>query len=230
MIAASRLVLAIVALLAIAGCSDDDSGKAVTTAAIAAAISVGTGFDFYVLSLSWSPTWCKANDPKGKTDQCEPGDRHGLVVHGLWPQYESGYPEDCPSRAPRRVPEALGRQYLDLIPSMGLIGHQWRKHGTCSGLDQADYLAVIRAARESLVIPPELLASTQPRNLSVSALEADFVKKNPGMTPNMIAVTCEGRLLDEIRICFDRELNFRACPEVDRRACGKGTVLVPPAQ
>lgn len=230
MIAASRLVPAVVALLAIAGCSGEDSGKAASPAAISAAIPVGTGFDFYVLSLSWSPTWCKANDPKGKTDQCEPGDGHGLVVHGLWPQYESGYPEGCPSRAPRRVPEALGRQYLDLIPSMGLIGHQWRKHGTCSGLDQADYLAVIRAARERLAIPPDLLTSTQPRDLSVSALETDFVKKNPGMTPNMIAVTCEGRLLDEIRICFDRELNFRACPEVDRRACRKGTVVVPPAQ
>ncbi len=230
MIATERLLPAFVALLAIAGCSGEDGGKAASPAANAAAIPVGTGFDFYVLSLSWSPSWCKANDPQGRTDQCEEGDGRGLVVHGLWPQYESGYPENCPSRAPRRVPEVLGRQYLDLIPSMGLIGHQWRKHGTCSGLDQAEYLAVTRAARERLAIPPGLLSTSQSRDLSVSAIETAFVEKNPGMTPQMIAVTCEGRLLDEIRICFDKELNLRTCTEVDSRACRRSAVVLPPAQ
>ncbi len=230
MIAAERFLPAFVALLAIAGCSGEDGGRAASPTANAAAIPVGTGFDFYVLSLSWSPTWCKANDAKGKTDQCEEGDGHGLVVHGLWPQYESGYPENCPSWAPRRVPEVLGRQYLDLIPSMGLIGHQWRKHGTCSGLDQADYLAATRAARERLAVPPDLLSTSQSRNLSIAAIETAFVERNPGMTPQTIAVTCEGRLLDEIRICFDKELNFRTCPEVDSRACRRSVVVLPPAQ
>jgi len=225
LITASRLIPAVVCLLAIAGCSGEDSGKAGSSAGVLPAIPVGEGFDFYVLSLSWSPTWCKANDPKGKTDQCRPG--HGLVVHGLWPQYESGYPENCPSRSPRRVPETLGRQYLDLIPSMGLIGHQWRKHGTCSGLDQADYFTVTRAARERLAIPPELASTVGSRDLSVAAIEAALAAKNPGMTPKMIAVICDGRLLEEIRICFDKELKFRACPEVDGRACRRSAVVLP---
>ncbi|ODR89230.1 ribonuclease T(2) [Sinorhizobium alkalisoli] len=231
LIAAERLLPAFVALFAIAGCSGDDGSMAASPAANTEAIPVGTGFDFYVLSLSWSPSWCKANDPQGKTDQCETGGRRrGLVVHGLWPQYERDYPENCPSQAPRRVPEALGRQYLDLIPSMGLIGHQWRKHGTCSGLGQADYFAVTRMARERLTIPPDLLSTGQSRNLSVSSIESAFVKKNPGMTQQMIAVTCEGRLLDEVRICFDKELNFRTCPGVDSRACRRSAVVLPSAQ
>lgn len=231
MIAAERLLPAFVALLAIAGCIGEDRAKAASPAANTEAIPLGTGFDFYVLSLSWSPSWCKAYDPQGKTDQCEAGGRRrGLVVHGLWPQYESGYPENCPSQAPRRVPEALGRQYLDLIPSMGLIGHQWRKHGTCSGLGQADYFAVTRIARERLAIPPDLLSTGQSRDLSVSSIEMAFVEINPGMTPQMIAVTCEGRLLDEIRICFDKELNFRICPQVDSRACRRSAVDLPRAQ
>lgn len=235
MIAVKRLLPALAGLLAIAGCSGKDGGKAAATAGggagkdAAVTVPVGKGFDFYVLSLSWSPSWCVGNDPTGKTDQCERGDGHGLVVHGLWPQNESGYPEYCPTRAPDRVPETLGRQYRDLIPSMGLIGHQWRKHGTCSGLSQADYFAVTRAARERLAIPPELAPTVGSGELSVSAIEAAFAARNPGMTQDMIAVTCEGRLLEEIRICFDKELNFRACPEVDSRACRRSTVLVPPA-
>ncbi|WEX78517.1 ribonuclease T(2) [Sinorhizobium numidicum] len=234
--AARKLLPTLVGILAIAGCSDEGAKNTLPStrtdtekAAASVTVPVGKGFDFYVLSLSWSPTWCDANDPKGKSDQCEAGSGHGLIVHGLWPQNEDGYPEFCPTRQSDRVPEALGRQYLDLIPSMGLIGHQWRKHGSCSGLRQADYFAVTRAARERLAIPPELTSNGGPRDLSVPAIEAALAAKNPGMTKNMIAVTCEGRLLEEIRICFDKELKFRACPEVDRQACRRSTVLLPPA-
>ncbi|PST25483.1 ribonuclease T(2) [Mesorhizobium plurifarium] len=232
--AAVRLFPAVVALVTIAGCSDEKDGPAPPNSpaaehAATLSVPVGKGFDFYVLSLSWSPTWCDANDPRGKSDQCEAGSGHGLIVHGLWPQNENGYPEYCRTRQSDRVPEALGRQYFDLIPSMGLIGHQWRKHGTCSGLSQGDYFAVTRAARERLTIPVELTAADGSANLSVSAIEAAFAERNSGMTSEAIAVTCEGRLLEEVRICFDKELKFRACPQVDRQACRRDTVSLPAA-
>ena len=233
--AARQLLPAIVALLTVAGCSDEGGtttapgSSAAATSAATALVPIGKGFDFYVLSLSWSPSWCAVNDPKGKSDQCETGSGHGLIVHGLWPQNDDGgYPEYCRTRQSDRVPESLGRRYLDLIPSMGLIGHQWRKHGTCTGLSQGDYLAVARAARNRLVIPPELASAGESRNLPVSAIETAFTATNPGMTKEMVAVACEGSLLEEIRICFDKELNFRACPEVDRRACRRGTISLPP--
>ncbi|MDK1384951.1 ribonuclease T(2) [Sinorhizobium sp. 8-89] len=234
--AAKRLLPALVGVLTIAACSDESADKTTPNSATGgtktiatAPVPVGRGFDFYVLSLSWSPTWCGSNDPSGKSDQCEAGSRRGLIVHGLWPQNERGYPEYCPTRQSDRVPDSLGRQYLDLIPSMGLIGHQWRKHGTCSGLSQADYFAVARAARERLTIPPELASTEKSRDLPVSVIEAALIAKNPGMTPETIAVTCEARLLEEIRICFDKTLKFRACPEVDRQACRRGAVSLPPA-
>ncbi|MDE3818332.1 ribonuclease T(2) [Sinorhizobium meliloti] len=230
------LLPAIVVLGTLVGCGGEDGSqtapnpsKDLARSASIAPAPVGTGFDFYVLSLSWSPTWCDANDPKGKSDQCETGSGHGLIVHGLWPQNENGYPEYCRTRHSDRVPESLGRQYFDLIPSMGLIGHQWRKHGTCSGLSQRDYFAVTRAAHERLTIPPELTTTDGAESLSVQAIEAAFEKKNSGMTSESIAVTCEGRLLEEIRICFDKELKFRACPQVDRQACRRDTVSLPPA-
>jgi ribonuclease T2 len=232
LISASKRLLPVLALLAATGCSDEGDKKpnpdtVPPTGAVSASVPIGTGFDFYVLSLSWSPTWCKGNDPKKRSTQCERG--YGLIVHGLWPQNETGYPQFCPTRQSDRVPEALGRQYLDIVPSMGLIGHQWRKHGTCSGLSQADYFAVTRAARGKLAIPAELASSEGSRNLSVASIETAFAAKNPGMAKDMIAVTCEGSLVEEIRICFDKELKFRTCPEIDCRACRRDTVLLPAA-
>lgn len=216
------------------GCSDQNTEKPPATAEndskkAAVTVPIGSGFDFYVLSLSWSPTWCGGNDPDGKSDQCEVGANRGLIVHGLWPQNERGYPDFCPTRQSDRVPSSLGRQYLDLIPSMGLIGHQWRKHGSCSGLSQEDYFAVTRAAWKRLALPSELSPSRRTTNIAVTSLEDTLVAKNPGLTKDAVAVTCEGNRLEEIRICFDKSLNFRSCPAVDRQACRKGSVSLPPA-
>ena len=54
-------------------------------------------FDFYVLSLSWSPSFCEAARERGNTgrsQQVQCGGRpFSFVVHGLWPQYERGFPD-----------------------------------------------------------------------------------------------------------------------------------------
>src|SRR5580704_5376656 len=56
-------------------------------------------FDYYVLSLSWSPSFCeeaqeRGNGGRSQQQQCG-GRPFSFVVHGLWPQYERGYPEYC---------------------------------------------------------------------------------------------------------------------------------------
>jgi ribonuclease T2 len=182
-------------------------------------VPLGKGFDFYVLSLSWSPTWCADNDTGGKTQQCRKGGDHGFIVHGLWPQNDRGYPEFCPSRQPDRVPENLGRTIMDIIPSMGLIGHQWRKHGSCSGLSQKDYFAVTRAAWERIRVPAELEPQRDGIRLAPDSVEQAFVTANPGLERKGIAVTCAGGQLEEVRICMTPDLSFRPCPEVDRAGC-----------
>lgn len=185
-------------------------------------------FDFYVLSLSWSPTFCSTAEAERNRDQCGSARNYGLVVHGLWPQYERGYPQSCRSDAPNRVPSALGRQYFDIMPSMGLIGHQWRKHGTCSGLDQQDYFATLRRAFERVTVPDLLKRRSTQMRILPNELERQFIAVNPGLSPGGIAVTCEADKLEEVRICLTRDLEFRPCPEVDRGGCRRPAIAIPP--
>ena len=43
-------------------------------------------FDYYVLALSWSPSFCEASGERGTPPQQQCGARaYSFVVHGLWP-------------------------------------------------------------------------------------------------------------------------------------------------
>ena len=117
-------------------------------------------FDFYVLTLSWSPSFCEAASERGNSgrSQTQCGGRpFSFVVHGLWPQYERGFPEYCQRPAPR-LARSIMTSMLDLMPAPGLIFNEWDKHGTCSGLAAKAYFENIRKARAAVRIPEEFLA------------------------------------------------------------------------
>ncbi|MBB3705437.1 ribonuclease T2 family protein [Aminobacter aminovorans] len=194
-----------------------------------AAVPRGQGFDFYVLALSWSPSYCEAEGEQANGQQCRAGRPYGFVVHGLWPQYERGYPENCPTNVSDVSSDRLHGLY-DLIPSAGLIRHQWRKHGTCSGLGQDDYFKVLRAARDRIEIPKEFKSLASYRTLAPGQAERAFLQSNPDMPADAVAVTCDRRYLRELRICMGKDLAFRACPEIDRRACRLDKVVMPPVR
>ncbi|WP_414692797.1 ribonuclease T2 family protein [Pararhizobium sp.] len=241
-----RLVPVLFSLFILASCNDDQAeqkppqknANTVTATPIAGNstarapsntkfVPLGSGFDFYVLSLSWSPTWCLENDPSGRSQQCAVENSHGFIVHGLWPQNERGYPEFCRTREPDRVPDALGRTLFDIMPSMGLIGHEWRKHGSCSGLSQKDYFAVLRAARERVSIPASLQTVRSQQRTSAADIETRLTTANPGLQANAIAVGCSAGQVEEVRICFTKDLGFRACGEIDRGGCKMKNLSLP---
>lgn len=216
--------LCLATFLVLAGCApssgEDDAGLVAAR---------GTGFDFYVLSLSWSPSFCEAEGERANRGQCGPERDLAFIVHGLWPQFERGYPEFCASGEPERVPEELIATALDIMPSAGLIGHQWRKHGSCTGLSQREYLEATREAFRRVAIPQGLSRAMADRTADPDDVEGVFLEANPGLPANGIAVTCaEGRLA-EVRICMSKGLDFRTCPEVDERACRASTISVPAA-
>ena len=192
-------------------------------------LPIGKGFDFYVLSLSWSPSYCEAEGEDANRQQCAASRPYAFVVHGLWPQFERGFPESCPTGESDVSSETL-RTLYDIMPSAGLIRHQWRKHGSCSGLSRDNYFAVLRAARERIAIPAEFRRLDAYRTLDPDAAESAFLQANQTLAPEGVAVTCDKRYLREVRICLTKELGFRPCPEIDRRACRLPKVVMPPVR
>jgi ribonuclease T2 len=184
-------------------------------------------FDFYVLSLSWSPSYC-ADATASRSPQCRIGARHGFVVHGLWPQYERGFPLACGS--PGWLPEELIESMLDIMPDRGLVLHEWKQHGTCSGLQPEDYFAKLRDAFAKVTTPAEIATADTDLTLSAAAIEAGFVDSNPGLSRTGIAVRCDDGRLEEVRICLDVDLHFRSCREVDQRGCRQRQLLLPAPQ
>ena len=61
-------------------------------------------------------------------------------------------------------------------------------------------------------------------------VEEAFVKVNPGLTRDAIAVTCGSRRLSEVRICLGKDFRFRPCPEIDARACRRDQLVMPPVR
>lgn len=171
-------------------------------------------FDFYVLSLSWSPTFCiKHKNLSQSEDQCKSGSDKGFVVHGLWPQFEHGYPRSCPSNkgGPNN---GLALQMLDIMPSTRLVRLEWERHGTCSGLEPNEYFQTLRKAREKINIPN---FNYQDRPTS-ALIEQEFTKSNPGLERDGIAIIHNDNMMAEVRICLTKSLEFRTCDEVNSRA------------
>jgi ribonuclease T2 len=187
-------------------------------------------FDFYVLSLSWSPSFCAAaaerNATRSANEQC--GARpYSFVVHGLWPQYDKGFPEYCQQPSPRLY-RGIVSSMLDLMPAPHLIFNEWDKHGTCSGLSPRAYFETVRKARAAVKIPPDYVDLEQPLSVAPGAVEDAFIKANPGLSASSIAVDCDNKRLTEVRICLAKDLQFHDCAEIAKRSCRRDQVLMPP--
>src|ERR1700722_11195560 len=188
-------------------------------------------FDFYVLSLSWSPSFCEEASERGneQRSQAQCGGRpFSFVVHGLWPQYEHGFPEYCDRNS--YLDRNIMTSMLDLMPAPGLIFNEWKKHATCAGLGPRPYFETIRQAHRAVHIPPEFLNPTDAKTVTPSELEEAFIKVNPGLNDAAISITCNRTRLSEVRICMSKDLQFRACEELERRGCRRDQVTMPPVR
>ncbi len=184
-------------------------------------------FDFYVLALSWSSGFCEAGGAEKARDQCAAGANLGFVVHGLWPQFEHGFPSDCDPGA-RPVTRTALETTVGLYPSEGLARYEWRKHGTCTGKPPVAYFNDVRVARDKVQIPSEFLRLRNEEKVDPGTLARTFLAANAGLRPNMIAIDCQRGILQEVRICLSKDLrDFHACPEVARATCRSSEIAVP---
>ena len=191
-------------------------------------VNAGGVFEVYVVSVWWWRSFCEEAAERGGRSQIQCGGRpFAFVVHGLWPQYENGFPEYCQRPAPR-LNRSIVSSMLDLMPAPGLIFNEWDKHGTCSGLADRSYFETIRKARAAIKIPAEYLDLSQAKTVAPAEVEEAFIKANPGLSNAAVSVTCNRTRLSEVRICLSKDLQFRACDENERRTCRRDQVTMPP--
>lgn len=193
-------------------------------------------FDYYAMVLSWSPTFCAENPRNSEDPQCgrRPDRPYAFVLHGLWPQYERGFPNSCPTQERPFVTERTINGILDIMPSRPLVIHEYRKHGVCSGLGPEAYFDFARKLHQKVKIPARFQSPGTNQMVDTAAVIGEFVSANPGLKPDMLAVSCggPGNRLKDVRVCFSREGEFRACGgnENQRRMCGAPRVFVPPVR
>ncbi|NIL17474.1 ribonuclease [Pseudomonas sp. ATCC PTA-122608] len=179
-------------------------------------------FDLYVLSLSWSPTFCLTHPDD---QQCS-GKGYGFVLHGLWPQYaKGGWPASCAPQS--RLSDADYARGKTLFPSPKLLKHEWAKHGTCSGLEASAYLDKTDAALGVVKIPQQLEPFNVPSGLAARDIEALFRESNPAMGNHGLAVICKGAVLTEVRVCLTKDLAFAGCPRSVKSQCRDGDIRIP---
>lgn len=182
--------------------------------------------DHYVLVLSWSPTHCLKERDSG---QCGAEQDHDFVLHGFWPQYAKGWPEDCYEGKRPWIPSEVIDEMRDIMPSNGLIIHEYRAHGTCTGLAPEAYYDTARKAYDQVNVPTPLDDPTTQRFLSPERIESEFIAANDWLKPDMIAVTCRRGNLYDVRICFSNDIEPQACgANIDqKRLCPLKRITVP---
>lgn len=182
-------------------------------------------FDYYVLALSWSPNWCQLEGNARQSEQCD--EDHGWILHGLWPQFHRGYPSYCRTieRAPSR---GMTADMADIMGTSGLAWHQWKKHGTCTGLSASGYYALSREAYGRITRPAVFRKLDQSVKLPANVVEQAFLRDNPEIEPDGLTVTCRDGHIQEVRICLSRDLAPVPCGQDVVRDCTLSDALFHP--
>ncbi|KAJ54913.1 ribonuclease T [Actibacterium mucosum KCTC 23349] len=182
-------------------------------------------FDYYVLALSWSPTWCAIEGRERGSPQCDAD--HGWVLHGLWPQYEDGWPSYCRTMHRPATRSETGAM-VDIMGSSGSAWHQWKKHGVCSGLSAPDFFALSRLAYDQVNRPDVFRKLSKPVKLPARVVEEAFLQANPDWAADMLTITCRDARIQEARLCLTRDMKPRVCGADVRRDCTMQDALFDP--
>ncbi len=203
-------------------------GMLLLTAGMASADGETAGdFDYYVMALSWSPTWCALEGDRRGSPQCDRDADHGWILHGLWPQYEDGWPSYCPTNA-RNPSRSDTRNEADLFGTSGNAWHQWNKHGRCTGLTADDYYSLSREAYERITRPGIFRKLEDPIRLPAAVVEQAFLEENEQLEADQITITCKSGRIQEARICLTRDLELRTCGRDVIRDCTMTDALFDP--
>jgi ribonuclease T2 len=186
----------------------------------------GGQFDYYLLSLSWAPNYC-ASHPSDNSSECKIGGHTAFVLHGLWPQPNSGPPPmSCSTANP--VATATVEHMLNLMPTRSLIQHEWQKHGTCSGLSAQDYFAKVEQAFKEVQVPDQYRNLNHEQHSSLPDVEKSFADVNHAPR-EAFRISCHAGDLVSIEVCMDKNLQYQSCT-LSVRECPVSEVEMRPLQ
>jgi len=199
-------------------------------------------YDYLTLALSWSPTFCVSSSGHADREQCGGTNKYGFVAHGLWPVFPRGAgsaAKGCGGDS-SSLTDKSAEKVRGIMPSRKLVNHEWEKHGTCFGGDAANYFGKVRTAWDKVKVPQKFKSPSQESKMTADQIRKAFIEANPTIPSTALAVTCQrprGKglpaerplMLKEVRICLDKDLNFKACGTQVKDRCAS-EALVPPVR
>lgn len=209
-----------------------------------------------LLVMTWGPSLCEV---EAANAGCKSGHVGSLgptlILHGLWPQPKSQ--QLC--GVPKSVADRAGNTQGNAMPSVDLPGvvqarlqtmmsdasmmvpHEWYTHGTCSGLDPAQYftLAASFADQVSKVLDPVFVQSRGKR-LSPGTVRGRIDAAFGQGAGDRVGLTCRttgdrGSVTYEVQLSLPAVVEMRSSADtsvgewllkgpVTSAGCGHGTV------
>lgn len=199
---------------------DNPAADATTTPKEAASVGKASGNRFLILAASWEPAFCEGarDKPECQSMGNKRFDATHFSLHGLWPQDEycgvsrtlidldkAGRWAQLP---PVELDEATRATLDQVMPGTRsqLERHEWIKHGTCSGMTQAEYfgtsILLLSALNSSKV--QALFAANIGRQLSAAQVRAAFDESFGAGAGERVKLACDDddrrRLISELTL------------------------------
>ncbi len=185
-------------------------------------------FDFYVLSMSFQPEFCyqHRNDSFPGCENPRELWRSSLTLHGLWPEDNDGtWPSTCTKEKfnPKTVADLGPDRFATLWPNVkasehskahyAFWGHEWSKHGTCTGLSQDEYFDT---ALKHFLPTPSIVREKYGKELPASDLLKAY-RVDQSYDGGDVVLVCSGggRYLSEVRICVARDRQGNGSQRID---------------
>lgn len=148
------------------------------------------GYQYLVYSVTWQPSFCKL---KPETVGCDQP-LQKFLTHGIWP-YSDGTSQktnrhpafcntspSCKSTAECEISDgALDQivqnpQIAELVTAepKQMFQHEWKKHGTCSGMSEKDYFSDIVNLRKVVIYDEKKFDSWVGKNVPFDELKTAF--------------------------------------------------------
>jgi ribonuclease T2 len=142
--------------------------------------------------------------------------------------YNQGWPSYCSTET---MSNELIAEFPGLYPTDFLYGHEWEKHGTCTGLDPEGYLLLSQELKASVIIPDAFVSPEEPFRMDADGLTEAFGQVNPTYDKKSFSVLCSGsgQFLKELYVCISRDGQPTECDSLiytNAESCGQSDFIV----